>query len=568
MNIGELLVKAGKVTPGQLAAAQEQQLKTKPAVSIEQILQQAGHVSSLDVLRARGELFHLPVYERVEDAWIDAALIGKIPVDWARLHVLFPVRHDGEVIALMADPASLARLGELSLLMNLELTGALAPAEEIKKAIDRAYFEQRREAPALAASSATGAETPEEITASRSDDLLRAYDAAPVTQLVNTIILDAVRRKASDVHIEPYENHVRIRFRIDGFLYEQPAPPKHLEQSLISRLKVMSRLDIAERRLPQDGMAKVRAGEREIDIRVSTVPVAEGERVVLRLLNQASTLLPLDELGMPPHVLGRFKEVMALPHGIVLVTGPTGSGKTTTLYAALREMDTVHRNVMTVEDPIEYQMANIGQIQVKPKIGLTFASGLRHILRQDPDVILVGEIRDQETAEIAVRAALTGHLVFSTLHTNDAASAVVRLADMGIQPYLIASSVRAILAQRLVRRLCPVCRQVATIAEKDLSGLDAGIATLLRGKSCYAPAGCSLCMQGYRGRIGLYELITMGPAEQDEVRQGSRLSSLRSLAARQGASMARDAAEKVLAGLTGMDEVRRVLEPEHQDIAS
>jgi general secretion pathway protein E len=378
---------------------------------------------------------------------------------------------------------------------------------------------------------------------------------------MNSIILEAVRKKSSDIHIEPYENHLRIRYRIDGYLYDQPAPPKQLEQALISRLKVMSRLDIAERRLPQDGMAKVRAGEREIDIRVSTVPVAEGERVVLRLLNQSSTLLPLSELGMPGNVMKAFAASMKSPNGIILVTGPTGSGKTTTLYAALRELDTAHLNVMTIEDPIEYQMADIGQIQVKPKIGLTFASGLRHILRQDPDVILVGEIRDQETADIAVRAALTGHLVFSTLHTNDAASAVVRLMDMGIPAYLIASSVRAILAQRLVRRLCPDCRRSAKINDADLDGLPHPYRKILAGQTVYHPAGCGSCLQGYRGRVGLYEIFTVGNREQEEMRKGIDSPQLRNLAAAQQTSIFMDAADKVLQGITSLEEIRRVIDP-------
>lgn len=549
MKLGEILVKSGKITGDQLAMALTQQASAKPPKKIGQVLMAAGMVQEHDVLQALGRQFHLPVLDAITDGDIDAGLIEKIPVDWARQHLILPLRSHDDIIAVMADPAVLPRLEELSLLMRQELTGALAPADEIKRAIDRAYFERKREAPAMAASAATDVEQAETATSVRSDDLLRAYDAAPVTQLVNSMILDAVRGNASDIHIEPYENHLRIRFRVDGFLYEQAAPPKQLEQALISRLKVMSRLDISERRLPQDGMAKVRAGEREIDIRVSTVPVAEGERVVLRILNQSSTLLPLSDLGMPDTLLTRFRDMIALPNGIILVTGPTGSGKTTTLYAALREMDTVHRNILTIEDPIEYQIANIGQIQVKPKIGLTFASGLRHILRQDPDVILVGEIRDQETAEIAVRAALTGHLVFSTLHTNDAASAVVRLSDMGVQNYLIGSSVRAILAQRLVRRLCPSCRKPSTSSD-----------ALLRGRSCYEPVGCDACIQGYRGRVGLYELLVIGPEEQDEIRTSIDSSSLRDLARRQGASMMHDALEKVVAGMTSLDEVRRVLE--------
>ncbi len=557
MKLGEILVAAGKARPGQISDALAQQASGDDR-KLGELLVAAGVVNPVDVLEALGRQFHLPVIAGIADHMIDPALIARIPVDWAREHLVLPVRHDGAVVAVMADPAALPRLEEITLLTGEEVSGLLAPAVAVQRAIDHAYFEHKREAPVAERRPSAEAYT---AAPTRADDLLRVADSAPVTQLVNTIILDAVRKKASDVHIEPYENHLRIRFRIDGFLYDQPAPLKHLESSLISRIKVMSKLDISERRLPQDGMAKVRAGEREIDIRVSTVPVAEGERVALRLLNQASTLLPLSELGMPPNILERFRLLMAAPNGIILVTGPTGSGKTTTLYAALQEMDTQHRNILTIEDPIEYQIPNIGQIQVKPKIGLTFAAGLRHVLRQDPDVILVGEIRDQETAEIAIRSALTGHTVLSTLHTNDAVSAVVRLADMGVAPYLIGSSVRGILAQRLVRRLCPACRVSDALDPAMVAALGPEAVRHLAGRSGYRAAGCSSCMQGYRGRIGLYELLVVGPHVQEAIRRGADSAALRALAGGQSRSMAVDAAGKLVDGLTSLDEVLRVIEP-------
>jgi len=562
MKLGEILVQAGKLTADQLEAALIRQSELPVSRKIGEILVEGGYVSRTDVMTALGRQFHVPSIDRIQDDMIDAELFKRLPVDWARQHLIFPVQYQQEVCALMADPESLSRLDELSLLIGCELTGVLAPEEEIKRVIDQAYFERKRESASPSPVKSPGPERETAPQSTRTDDLLRDSDSAPVTQLMNTIILEAVRKRASDIHIEPYENHLRIRYRIDGYLYEQTAPPKHLEQPLISRLKVMSKLDIAERRLPQDGMAKVRAGEREFDIRVSTVPVAEGERVVLRLLNLSSTLLPLSELGMPEDVLRRFDAVRHMPNGIILVTGPTGSGKTTTLYAALREMDTAHRNVMTIEDPIEYQMADIGQIQVKPKIGLTFASGLRHILRQDPDVILVGEIRDQETAEIAVRAALTGHLVFSTLHTNDAVSAIVRLGDMGVQPYLLGSSVRAILAQRLVRKLCPVCRKAAEITDRDTVGFSQTQKSELLGKRHYVAEGCAQCIQGYRNRIGVYELFSIGPAEQSEIRKGLDVQQLRQLSGSQNSSMWLDALKKVQSGVTSLDEIRRVIEPE------
>ena len=402
-------------------------------------------------IRELARRFELPCVESVADTWLDAALVESLPVDWARERAVLPVRHEGGVKILTSDPAAYQALDDLGVLLRIDPVPLLAPREAILAAIERCYFQ--RDDGSRAAMSAMARADGDETAAPRSDDLLRSSASAPATQFLNAILLDALKQRASDVHIEPFESKLRLRFRVDGILYEQPAPPKQLESAITSRLKVMAKLDIAEKRLPQDGMVKVRVGEREIDIRVSTVPVAEGERIVLRLLNREATSLPLTDLGMPVDLLGSFRDLLREPNGIVLVTGPTGSGKTTTLYAALQQMDTKQRNILTIEDPIEYQLPDIGQIQVKPKIGLTFASGLRHILRQDPDVVFVGEIRDQETAEIALRASLTGHLVFSTLHTNDAASAIVRLADMGLERYLIGAAVRGVLAQRLVRRL-------------------------------------------------------------------------------------------------------------------
>lgn len=553
MKLGQILVQEGKLTASQLDGALGEQLEADSPKRLGDLLVANGVLRREDVMEALGRQYHLPVLGEIRDELIDASLLEGLPVDWVRQHLVFPVRHQGAVVALLADPVSLPRLEELSILIGEELSGMLASEDQIRKAADRAYFERRQEVSSV---------TPEPVpapAAGREDDLLRVSDSAPVTQLVNTMILNAVRQKASDIHVEPYEHHLRVRFRVDGFLYEQASPPKQLESALISRLKVMSKLDISERRLPQDGMAKVRAGDREIDIRVSTVPVAEGERVVLRLLNQASTLLPLSELGIPESVISRFREVMKTPNGIILVTGPTGSGKTTSLYAALGELDTAHLNVITIEDPVEYQMPEIGQIQVRPKIGLTFAAGLRHILRQDPDVILVGEMRDQETAEIAVRAALTGHLVFSTLHTNDAASALVRLFDMGVQPYLIASSVRAILAQRLVRRLCRHCRQPSEISMNDIREAGRNQLSGLIGKPCYRPTGCAQCLQGYQGRVGLYELLHLGDDERDVIRADMNVSSLRAIVNSQGCSMMSDAITKVHDGVTSLEEIMRVL---------
>lgn len=469
---------------------------------------------------------------------------------------MLPIRWKEGPAVLAADPARVHDLDYVSLLLQKDVAFVLAPKNEIAKAIERCYYRQTDTARDVLSSMADGSADLRDAKPG-SDDLLRRADQAPVTQLVNAILLEALKADASDVHVEPFEKDLRVRYRIDGLLYEQTSPPKHLQAALVSRLKVMAHLDIAERRLPQDGTARVRVGEREVDIRVSTVPVAEGERVVLRLLNRESALLPLGDLGMPADVLTHFRNVIGEPNGIILVTGPTGSGKTTTLYAALRELDTAHINVLTVEDPIEYQVPGIGQIQVKPKIGLTFAAGLRHILRQDPDVILVGETRDLETAEIAVRASLTGHLVFTTVHTNDAVGAAVRLIDLGIAPYLLSAALKACLAQRLIRKLCPVCKKPSRISDEELRALGDS-ARGLRRDGAMSPTGCPQCLGGYRGRTGLYEFLPMSDAVAECIRKGGGPHELRATATNQGMrTLLDDGVAKVSAGQTSISEILR-----------
>ena len=501
----------------------------------------------------------LPALERIEEEWLDPALIESVPVDWVRRHAVVPFRRNGQVAIAGADAGAIQAFEDLTLLLGAEAAWFTAPAAEIQRAIDRCYF--RRTGQADKAAAQAGQAAPAAGTAGsvrrETDDLLAGSVDAPIAHYVNAILLEAVKRGASDIHIEPFADALAVRYRIDGLLYAQPSPPRHLEDALTARLKVMARLDLAEKRLPQDGVARVRAGAREIDVRVSSVPVAEGERIVLRLLHRESTRYSLHELGMAPATLELFRTILREPHGIVLVTGPTGSGKTTTLYAALRELDTARLNVLTIEDPIEYQLPNIGQMQVHPKIGLTFARGLRHILRQDPDVVLVGETRDLETAEIVVRASLTGHLVFTTLHTNDAIGAVTRMVDMGIPPYLLAAAARAVLAQRLVRRLCPHCRRPAALTEADARALGQ---PALAGRPAWeaAPAGCPECLGGYKGRTGIHELLPVTPALAEAVRQNLPPAELRRQAGAAGfRDMLDDGVAKILDGLTSVAEVLR-----------
>jgi general secretion pathway protein E len=508
-----------------------------------------------DELRRHAQRVGLPFADLITDDMLEPGLVSQVPVEWARTNVLLPVRFGGQTRVLTADPDHSQACDDLGLLIGESLEPIVAPREVILEAIERCYF-RKTETPEHFMQGRMPTEGGAARPRNRADDILQVAREAPVIQLVNLILLEAVRKGASDIHVEPFEDRLRVRYRIDGVLYEQSSPPKSVEEALISRVKVMARMDIAERRLPQDGMARVRVGEREIDIRVSTIPVAEGERLVLRLLNQANTLLPLSDLGMPDDIFTPFERMLASPNGMLVVAGPTGSGKTTTLYAALGRMDAARRNILTIEDPIEYRLPNIGQIQVKPKIGLTFAVGLRHMLRQDPDIVLVGEIRDLETAEIGVRASLTGHLVFTTLHTNDAPGAVTRLVDMGVEPYLLASCLRAALSQRLVRRLCS-CRAMAplTPAEREHAGDVA--AAIGAGAPVGSPVGCAACIEGYKGRIGLFELLVMDRRMQDCVRQGhAGVETLRAEALAAGMKSLRDdGIRKVLEGVTSMGEV-------------
>ncbi len=511
---------------------------------------------SARALAARYDLDFLP---EVSPDCLDPALIAKIPVDWARAHGVIPVRHGGRIGVLTADPSRVGLLDDVARLLDADVFPVVAPPSVVTACIERCYSHKTGTSGALLDDlrDAAGELPPTEAGA---EDLLQASAHAPITRLANAILLEAARARASDIHFEPYESRMRVRFRVDGVLFDQTTVPKSMEQALVSRLKVMGRMDISERRLPQDGMARAKVGDRKIDIRMSTIPVAEGERVVLRLLDRDSSLIPLSELGMPPDVQAGFDSMLGEAHGLLICSGPTGSGKTTTLYAALHKLDTARMNIMTIEDPIEYRIPEISQMQVKPKIDLTFATGLRHLLRQDPDVVLVGETRDLETAEIAVRASLTGHLVFTTLHTNDAPGSVLRLMDMGVEPFLVASALRGVLAQRLVRVLCPACKREAAADPRALAEAAGPEAEALRARRALpAPGGCSECRDGFKGRMGVFELMEIRGGLEAEIRSGGGdAARLRTLAEANGMrSLLRDGLTKVLEGRTTLDEVWR-----------
>ncbi len=470
------------------------------------------------------------------------ALRHPLPYAFAKAHTLL-IEDDGEALVLHCGPApSAAALGELHRVFEIDRIET-APAEALALRIARAYAGGESSAAAVVG------EVESAVDLSRLmqdlpavEDLLEAANDAPIIRMLNALLTQAAKDGASDIHIEPYERSSAVRFRVDGTLREVVQPNKALHGALISRLKIMAELDIAEKRLPQDGRISLRIGGRAIDVRVSTLPSAHGERAVLRLLDKGdSSRYSLEALGMAGETLNAFKRLVAQPHGIVLVTGPTGSGKTTTLYAALGQIDTATTNVLTVEDPVEYELPGIGQTQVHPKIDLTFAKALRAILRQDPDVIMIGEIRDHETAQIAVQASLTGHLVLATLHTNDAPSAVTRLVDMGIEPFLLSSSLLGVLAQRLVRKLCPDCRRLGEDGH-------------------WHPVGCPACGHtGYRGRTGVYELMTVTPAVQALVHARSAEAELAAAAREAGLRSMREDGERLVAeGQTALEELLRV----------
>lgn len=502
-----------------------------------------------DDLKSRAEACGVPYLESIGPELFDASLIESLPVTWAREHTVLPIRFEGEPALAVPGPEALPSLQQAVLAVGCDLAPVFAPREEILHGIDAAYFQGKKTESAPAPVQAE--RRPQTIVATAGEDLL-VDRGNPVESFVNNMLLQAIRENASDVHVEPVaDGSARVRFRLSGQLYDRPGPAAGLSEQVVSRVKVMAGMDIAEHRLPQDGMAQVRTGGRAIDVRVSTIPVADGERIVMRLLNRDDSLLPLAELGMPEDVLADFSDLLESPNGIVVVSGPTGSGKTTTLYSALGALNASRRNIMTIEDPVEYRLPNIAQIQVKPKIGLTFANGLRHILRQDPDVVLVGETRDAETAEIAVRASLTGHLVFTTLHTNDAPSAVMRLVDMGIEPYLIASSLRGVLAQRLVRRACSACVRREPFGAAGLGRAEEEIARKAGCDSVLHAVGCDKCLEGYVGRIGVFELLRCSVPVSDAIHAGRfTAEELRSVAGDGYRPMATDLHGKLRTGIT------------------
>ena len=489
-------------------------------------------------------------------------LLTTVPISYAKENLAVPLEIDGQTIRLaVADPANNRILNDLSVMTGCRIIPCLAEPGKLLQAINQGY--ETLSGGGDSSISDIGQDDLSLDESIQSEDLLDTSDEAPIIRFVNGLLTQAYRQRASDIHIEPFEAEVIVRYRVDGILYEIQRPPHRALANIVSRLKIMANLDIAEKRLPQDGRFSVRIAGKQADIRVSTLPTAYGERVVLRLLDKSSGLLGLEDIGIDARMLPQIEKMIRKSYGIVLVTGPTGAGKTTTLYSALSAINSREQNIITVEDPIEYQLPGVGQIQVNPKINLTFAQGLRSILRQDPDIIMVGEIRDSETAKIAVQAALTGHLVFSTLHTNDSAGALARLVEMGVEPFLAASALVGVLAQRLVRTVCPHCRISYRPDEQILQQLFEG-GQIPHNATFYRGRGCSHCMKvGYLGRTGLYELLEVTDPIRQLVTTNADASTIRQQALKMGMRSLRQAGlAKVLAGETTVEEVLRVTQEE------
>jgi len=556
-RLGELLVAAGALDGALLDEALAQQ-RAKPGKRVGEILLQRGSISSAALARALATQSGLPLLETLPAEATVGSLAERFSLAYLKDLRFFPMAGEGEMLqVVVADPYDSRPGNDLAGLPGRRCSLLVAPADEIVRAINR-DFERRSEGAGELVEEIGGGEA--DNAPPEPEDLLDVSDEAPVIRFVNRLLTQGYRERASDIHIEPFETELLVRYRIDGILYEALRPPHKSHAAIVSRLKIMAGLNIAEKRLPQDGRFRVRIAGKDVDVRVSSLPTAFGERVVLRLLDHGTRVLQLEDIGLDAALLRQFDLLIRKSHGIVLVTGPTGSGKTTTLYAALTRLNNREKNIITVEDPIEYQLTGVGQMQVNPRIELTFANGLRSILRQDPDIIMVGEIRDAETAEIAVQAALTGHMVFSTLHTNDAAGALTRLVEMGIEPFLAASSIVGILAQRLVRRICPHCREehlppATLLADAGLAG---ATTTFYRGR------GCERCLDlGYRGRTGIYELLPVDETTRELLLARKDAATIKVAALRKGMKSLRDAGLALAAaGETTLEEVLRVTQEE------
>src|SRR6058998_446873 len=563
-RLGDLLVADGLLTPAQLQKALgEQKGSTEKLGSV---LIKLGFINEEQLIGFLSRQYGVPSITLAQ-LEIDPGVLRLVPAPIAKKYEVIPVRKMGSSLAVaMADPTNVFALDDIAFMTNLQVLPLVASQTAVRKAIDRNYESRTEAMQTVMQDISSDLENVEVVdgedeSGTKVDvfELKESADEAPVVKLVNMVLVDAIQKGASDIHFESYEKIFRIRFRMDGVLHEMLAPPKRLEAAILSRLKIMSNLDIAERRLPQDGRIKLRYSNREIDFRVSTLPTIFGEKAVLRILDKESLKLDLTQLGFDDWSLDKFNAAIHQPYGMVLITGPTGSGKTTTLYSGIHTINSPDVNIMTAEDPVEYNLKGVNQVQINEGVGRTFAAALRSFLRQDPDVILVGETRDLETAQISIRAALTGHLVFSTLHTNDSPSTIARLIDMGIPPFLVASSLVLVVAQRLGRKVCAACKEPYEADEESLAPYG-HVLTGLGKTQFYKGRGCAACnFTGMKGRIALYEVMPASQEIRDMVLRSASTSELRQVAQSQGMKTLRQAGLlKVIEGVTTVEEVLRV----------
>lgn len=547
-RLGDLLVEASLITEEQLIDAL--QLQKKLNKKLGEVLIEEGILQEKQIIEVLEFQLGIP-HVVLDKYYINPDIPKLISEKVARRHILIPIRIErGKLVVAMSDPLNIFAMDDIKLITGYDVEPVIATRKDVLMAIDQ-YYQKASAEKALEEFKESYDEIAEEID----EESLAQINNAPVVKLVNSIISQAVKMRASDIHIEPYERILRVRFRVDGELQENMTPSKSSHSAIVTRIKIMGKMDIAEKRIPQDGRVEMNVDGREIDMRISVMPTVYGEKVVIRLLDRSGVIISKSELGFTPKNLQVFDQIIKNPFGIILVTGPTGSGKTTTLYAALRELNDVQKNIITVEDPVEYRLEGINQSQVNIKAGLTFASGLRAILRQDPDIVMIGEIRDAETAQIAVRAAITGHLVLSTVHTNDTASTIARLVDMGIEPYLISSSVVGIIAQRLVKKICTNCKTAYPPSAGEIQLLE-----LTDGMMLYKGEGCNACNQtGYRGRTSIHEIMPITKDIKRLIDERSNTEDLRRAAVDQGMTTLRQSCrELVISGITTVDELLRM----------
>ena len=558
LSLVDTLIEEGLLNERQLEECRE--VERESGEPLDRILRQKGYLTESKLLEILSHTLRLAYREDLEEVEVPKEFTSRVPAHFARQYNLIGLsRSNGSFEVATCDPLDIHPMDEISALLGATVTPVLAPRARITSLINKAYQRASTDVDELL----DGIEDDDMITLTKvideSEDVLDIANKPPIIKLMNTIMFEALKIRASDIHLQPFDDRLQVRYRIDGILYDAKVIPKKFQDAIISRVKVMGKMDIAERRLPQDGRTTIKVGDGEVDVRISSVPTSRGERIVFRLLDKTARLYRLEEIGLSSGNLDTVRSLISYSHGIILITGPTGSGKTTTLYAALAEIDSDEKNVITIEDPIEYNLDGISQIQVSNKKGLTFASGLRSLMRQDPDVMMVGEIRDGETAGISVQAANTGHLVFSTLHTNDSAGALTRLVNLGVEPYLVASAVIAVIAQRLVRLICPYCKESFEPTDGQLRELGVERDQLIDNQ-LWRGRGCENCLgRGLFDRTAIYEIFEMDEEARDQIISRTSASIMKQSAVQRGLSTLRmDGARKVLEGKTTIEEVFRV----------